>query len=280
MDSAVESQLRAMALPDVTLVSLAEVESSALREVKSGRTKGEYCWTLTPFLPSCILDRDPGIARVTYLDADLYFFRDPDEIFRELERSGSKVLITEHAYAREYDQAETAGRFCVQFVVFNNDPAAKEVLRWWQERCIEWCFARHEDGKFGDQKYLDSWPELFGSVVHILERKCLALAPWNARFYFDTEGPDFRPIFYHFHGLRLISPRRVRLWVGYRIGTAGQRLYDEYVRALRRARESLDAQGISIPYFPEKSGLSEQARDWARKVLGKTATASLGADQD
>ena len=45
---------------------------------------------------------------------------------------------------------------------------------------MEWCFNRFEEGKFGDQKYLDKWPELFDDKVHILSNKELLLAPWNA----------------------------------------------------------------------------------------------------
>ena len=74
------------------------------------------------------------------------------------------------------------------------------VRKWWEERCIEWCYGRFEDGKFGDQKYLDDWPERFYDAVHVLGNKELALAPWNAiRF------PYGKSIFYHFHGVRIIS---------------------------------------------------------------------------
>ena len=44
-------QLRRLDLPGVQIVPLAEIEKTELLRVKPDRTRGEYCWTITPFLP-------------------------------------------------------------------------------------------------------------------------------------------------------------------------------------------------------------------------------------
>lgn len=109
--------------------------------MKAERTTGEYCWTLTPFAPWFVLNADPEVPRVTYVDADFWFRKSPDALFIELDRSGKDILITDHAYAPENDGSADHGRFCVQFVVFTRT-RSDNVIREWQGQCLEWCLNR------------------------------------------------------------------------------------------------------------------------------------------
>lgn len=195
--------LTKLELQNVRLLQLSKLETSELLAVKPNRSKGEYCWTLTPFAPRFVFEADSNVMRVTYIDADLWFRKNPKPIFDEFDKSGKHVLITDHAYAPEYDQSATSGQYCVQFMTFTRI-GGESVRKWWEEKCIEWCYARFEEGKFGDQKYLDDWPERFSDLVHVLENKELALAPWNA-----TRFPYGNGVFWHFHGLRLLSNRKI-----------------------------------------------------------------------
>lgn len=247
MDQIAYDQLIQLALPYVTLIPLEEIETDRLKKVKSSRSIGEYCWTLTPFLPQIVLDQSPEMDRVTYLDSDLYFFDRPSYLLKEFSESEKHVLITEHAYAPEYDQSDSNGRFCVQFMTFKNTYEAREVMAWWQDRCVEWCFQRSEDGKFGDQKYLDSWPTLFSEKVHILQQTEKTLAPWNEYYFERMQGKDLHPVFFHFHGLRLIAHNKIRLYLNYRIGPFGKNLYCEYIRAFREGLDLIRKQGWDIP---------------------------------
>jgi hypothetical protein len=244
VDDACANALTRLALANVTVVRLHEIEDDALRSVKGGRSVGEYCWTLTPFLPSYVFARLPELKRVTYVDADLYFFEPPAVLLEEFERSAKHVLITEHAFAPEYASHARFGRFCVQFVTFRNSEPARRVLAWWQARCIEWCFAREEDGKFGDQKYLDLWPDMFAKEVHVLAQTDRTLAPWNV-LHFSRSAGRVRPVFYHFHGLKIVSPTKVALFYMYRIGRRNRWIYDQYVGALRSMARTM--RRLSIP---------------------------------
>jgi hypothetical protein len=193
-------------LPNIRLLQLSALETNELTAVKPKRTKGEYCWTLTPFSPRFVFEVDSTIERVTYIDADMWFRKSPIPIFHEFEESGKNVLITDHAYAAEYDLSAISGQYCVQFMIFNRHKS-EPIRKWWEERCLEWCYARAEDGKFGDQKYLDNWPGIFSKDVHVAQNKEWFLAPWNAiRF------PYGNAILWHFHGVRLY-----RSWGKYKI---------------------------------------------------------------
>lgn len=198
--------LAQIALEKVTLVSLSQFEDPELLHIKPQRTRREYCWTCTPSTLLYVLNTEPHVDIITYLDADLMFFSSPEPIFTQA--GNASVIITPHRYLPEYDQSVTSGIYNVQFMMFRRNHQGLNALNWWRDRCIEWCYDRVENGKFGDQKYLDDWPERF-TGVHVLEHLGAGLAPWNAAQYNLTqkEGDIFvenHPlIFYHFHALKI-----------------------------------------------------------------------------
>lgn len=255
LDEATHRALNDLHLANVRLIRLADVETPALRDVKAGRTRAEYCWTLTPFTPRFVFEAEPGAARVTYVDADMWMRKSPAPIFAELEAAGGQVLITEHAYAPEYDQSATSGTYCVQFQTFTRE-GGEPVRQWWADRCIEWCFARFEDGKFGDQKYLDDWPDRFPDRVHVLERREWMLAPWNA-----TRFPHGEAILYHFHGLRLQDGGFISAGADHALPPVVRaNLYEPYVADLRAALAALKAVGFDAPVQQRRPGLLEGLR--------------------
>lgn len=232
--------LKKLHLPNVSLIRLSDVETPQLKKVKLERTQGEYCWTLTPFTPGFVFELDTSIQRVTYVDADIWFLKSPQPIFDEFELSRKDVLITDHAYAPEYDQSSLSGYYCVQFIIFNRFGAEK-IRSTWEKECLDWCYSRSEDGKFGDQKYLDNWPEKFKENVHVLSNKEWMLAPWNiSRF------PYGNAIIYHFHGLRVLNTNHVYLST-YKIPfNVLKYIYNPYLENLSDARKILKEVGFSI----------------------------------
>jgi hypothetical protein len=254
MDEGSETALERLALPNVRLLPLREAESEALLEVKPTRTTGEYCWTLTPFTPELVFAADLMPDEVTYVDADIWLMDSPRPILKSLARSGKSVQITDHGYAPEYDQSAASGRYCVQFMTFRRG-SSEHVLRWWQERCLEWCHAYLEDGKFGDQKYLDDWPSRYPEDVHVLEEQGWTLAPWNA-----TRFPYSSGLLYHFHGLRLLSDRRVRIGP-YRIpAPLLENVYRPYLSDLRLAVTDLASIGVSAQPQAPRGGRAAASR--------------------
>lgn len=229
-----------LTLNSVRLLKLTKLETPELLSVKPNRTMGEYCWTLTPFAPRFVFEEDSTVKRVTYIDADLWFRKHPKPIFDELDAACKQVLITDHAYAPENDLSETSGQYCVQFMTFTRH-GGESVRKWWEERCIEWCFARFENGKFGDQKYLDDWPERFAGLVHVMRDKEKALAPWNA-----TRFPYGNLIFYHFHSLRIISKNIINIGFHRLPKVVVQKVYYSYFRDLKYALYLLESLNVKV----------------------------------
>ena len=209
------SVLKSLYLANMTVISLPEFEDEELLKVKPTRSRGEYCWTCSSSTILYVLD-NYDVDHCTYIDADLYFFASPQILLDEMDESES-VLITPHRYTPQYDQSEKTGIYCVQFVYFRNNQQGRKVLTWWRKACLEWCYNRFEDGRFGDQKYLDDWPERFEGV-HVLQHLGGGVAPWNMQQYrFEQQGKEiigieletekqFPLVFYHFHSLVFVTP--------------------------------------------------------------------------
>lgn len=203
----------------ITVISLSEFENDSLLKAKQDRTPAEYCWTCTPSTIHYSITKF-GLTNCTYVDADICFFSDPAVLIEEM--GNKSVLITGHRYTKAYDQSATSGKYCVQFLTFRNDEPGMKVLNWWKDACIEWCYNRFEDGKFGDQKYLDDWLTRFESV-HDLQHLGGGVAPWNVQQYnFAVEngkltgteittGNKFDMIFFHFHGMKFFTDKMVYL---------------------------------------------------------------------
>jgi hypothetical protein len=182
-----------------------ELEDDAIREARGNRTWREYCWTLSACsIWHCI--KTYQLDSCTYLDADIYFYQSPQIILDELE--DNSVLLTDHFFAPEFNEGENAGKYCVQFVAFKNDVNGMKALEYWRSSNIEWCYAKFEDDKFGDQKYLEHLERNFGNVV-ISNNIGGGIAPWNVcKYNFIEDEPNLEiqfenqksvPVYYHFH---------------------------------------------------------------------------------
>lgn len=212
MDEQSAQILQKMQRQNIRIVSLPMFEKifPQLYEVKNERTKIEYYFTSTPFLPSYVFKIDPTVELITYIDADIYFFSNPEPLFEEL--ANNSIGIIEHRFPDNLKEKYVHGKYNVGWLTFRKDVQGTKSLAWWQTRCLEWCHDYYEDGKFGDQKYLDDWPERF-SGVKVLNNKGANLAPWNVANYSYTihEGKVFvdndELIFFHFHGVRRLFGR-------------------------------------------------------------------------
>ena len=258
--------LEKLKLANLVTISLVDFESEGLLAVKKTRTAGEYCWTCTPHVIRYVLETYK-LEQVTYLDADLCFYEKPSLLLAEFEQADASVLITEHRYTPRHDQSATSGIYCVQFMTFNADERGLKVLQWWQDRCLEWCYARFEDGKFGDQKYLDDWPKRFEGV-HVLQHLGGGVAPWNIQQYRIQElgnklyVNEFLIVFYHFHAYKYYADGRHDFVSLYHLNSeVVNLLYRPYGLALLKAYEEIYH---VAPDF--NRGWAKRDRSWKAKA--------------
>jgi len=254
-----------------TIISLKEFEDEKLLEVKPTRSIAEYCWTSTSSTILYVLNNF-NVANCTYIDSDIFFYSSPTVIFDEMK--DKSILLTEHRYSPQYNKELKAGKYCVQFVSFKNDDRALKALNWWRDRCIEWCYNRFEDGKFGDQLYLDDWTERFEGV-HIMQHLGGGLAAWNIQQYsFATSGDKiigteiktnnkFETVFYHFHYLRFYENDEIEL--GRRVLT--QNVLDTFYKPYILLLENIKKEVALLDSSFDPNGSSQKPVNWKTPLL-------------
>lgn len=252
------SILKSLRLVNATVISLSEFEDEELLKVKPTRTQAEYCWTCSSSTILYVLN-NYKVDHCTYLDSDLYFYSSPQVLIDEM--GENSVLITPHRYTLEYDQSEKTGIYCVQFVSFKNNQQGRIVLEWWRNACLDWCYNRFEDGRFGDQKYLDDWPERFEGI-YVSQNLGGGVAPWNMQQYeFEQQGDSimglelktnkrFNVIFFHFHSFVFVSPNYFSPRPYYeRNETSIKLLFKPYVKEIKQIRSNFPAIQTSELYL-------------------------------
>jgi len=290
MDEMTRVILAQLDIPEICLIPLHEIEhrDEALLSSKRSRSLVEYYWTMTPTIILRILERHQKIDMLTYLDADLFFFSSPQPIFEELGQNS--ILIHEHRFSPSQSHlSQHNGRFNVGLLCFRRDLYGFQALRWWRERCLEWCFARYEEGKMGDQLYLQDWPTRFKGVT-VLQHHGGGVGPWNHDQYDIHVLADGHTlvenavlIFYHFHSLKLVSPD-----LAIPVSHPHYRLtipvlthcFIPYLEALRRAYNCFSQVTPGTRWGLESSlEVPVQLSLMARRVLGEKLSSRTGAYQ-
>lgn len=217
-----------------------------LKNTQCTRSTAEYFFTCTPHIVDYALKKF-DINHIIYLDADLYFYQSPTLILNELRNDS--VLITEHRYFPN-DGNNESGKYCVQFIPFMKDKIGNEVISWWKQKCVEWCYTRAENGKWADQGYLNDWPELFKNIV-VMQNRGGGVAPWNINAYtfykeqdkiraFNEEiKTDIDVIFYHFQGLKIYTNKLISLGISKRKKNAYEFIYKDYLNKLSKKENEI-----------------------------------------
>lgn len=212
--------LLGMKLKNVILISVEDIMDIRLRKLKKERSLAEFCWTCSPIVIEYVLLNYREIL-CTYLDADIYFFASPEDAIQEVIETQCSVGLIEHRFEKNWEYGENifkVGKYCIQFNTFLNTKEGLQVLRDWKEKCLDWCYARFENGKYGDQKYPDKWKQKY-CCIHEIQNLGMGVAPWNLHLYSsirEKEGKiwmkyrnkEFFLIFYHFEWMKYLDYKK------------------------------------------------------------------------
>jgi len=208
LDEKCYNKLSDLNLKNVSLINLKDLEDPDVLEAKGNRTWQEYCWTLSPVLPTYILEKNPEIDHIVYLDSDLFFYSSPEPIYSEI--GSNSIMIIPHRFPDRLRHLEVNGVFNVQMMFFRRDKEGLSCLKVWRSQCLEWCYYKSEPDRMGDQKYLDKWPSRYSKLV-ILKNIGAGVAMWNLEQYkLNKERQQYFVnnvplIFYHFHQYKYFS---------------------------------------------------------------------------
>ena len=185
-----------------------EFETDDILKVKATKDRMyEYYWTLNPHITRKVI-KEQDCEFVTLADCDLMFFQSPEVIFDEFKNAD--VIIQPNNYSCQFDNDFARyGYYCTSFQCFRNNTNGKKILDYWYGKCMEWCSHIGEDGKFGDQKYLDDWRIRFRNVREVTNMGT-NIAPWNVqkfdfcliknKVYINDKWPL---IYYHYHSFKM-----------------------------------------------------------------------------
>jgi hypothetical protein len=181
---------------NIQLINLADLEMTYpdLLVAKKNRSLIEYYFTLSPFLPMYI-HKIFNVFKISYLDSDLYFFKNPSKFINE--NSDSSVVLIKQESNPRY------GYYNVGWIFFNfNYNETRKIVQQWGKQCLNFCSDIPSPVKnlYADQKYLDTWPQQL-KQIKILNPDYTCLSPWDKNNTIEENIGSV--IAFHFHGLEV-----------------------------------------------------------------------------
>jgi hypothetical protein len=185
-----------------------EFETKELLKAKASKEKKyEYYWTCNPSMAKKVI-REQKTDFISLADCDLMFFQSPEVIYDELK--GADVIIQPNNFSYQHvKDFIPVGYYCTSFQCFRKNDNGKKIINHWHKECLKWCSATFEEGRFGDQKYLDEWRIHFKKVREV-SNVGTNIAPWNIQKFDFTKKNNqivinnkWPLIYYHFHSFRM-----------------------------------------------------------------------------
>jgi hypothetical protein len=231
-------------LPDLIPRRLVDFEAAdpEVAATRPDRSVIEYYFTCSPAWTLYVLNSEPDAEWVTYLDSDLFFFASPEPIYAEMNNAAFGIIP--HRFTKRLVAQRRFGIYNVGWVSVRRCDEGVAALRWWRQRCIEWCHDFVDGDRFADQRYLDRLPGLFPNV-HVIQHLGANLAPWNfadlpMEWRDETVLVEWRYplLFFHFQGVKRVGRyyfNSHRVFHAPFPDLVRRRIYEPYIVALAAA---------------------------------------------
>lgn len=255
-DQLCEEILKEEKLKNVIVIGMKEFETPELLKVKTERTRAEYCWTCSSWSIKYVLEKYKEKV-CTYIDADMMFFSNPQDVFDQMYARNCSIIIVPHRFEsaeEEKREHDLVGSYCVEFNTFVNDNNGREALNWWADQCLNWCYYAVPGTTewYGDQKYLNVFPKKFKGVM-ICNHYGVGLAPWNTKLVesagiidnvpnirVKNSGLIFPVVIYHFESISFLSKHIIHAPSGMKSEELHQNIYDAYIEKLIVKRKYIE----------------------------------------
>ncbi|OIP03953.1 hypothetical protein COV53_04475 [Candidatus Gottesmanbacteria bacterium CG11_big_fil_rev_8_21_14_0_20_37_11] len=200
--------LRTLNYKNIITYHTSEFENKELLKVKAAKERMyEYYWTCNPAVAIKVI-KEQKTDFISLADCDLMFFQSPEVIYDEFEGADAIIQPNNFSYQHVKDFIPV-GYYCTSFQCFRNNDNGRKILEYWYRQCLKWCSAEFEEGRFGDQKYLDDWKIRFKKVSEVANIGT-NVAPWNVQKFNLSQKNNqvvinnkWPLVYYHYHSFRM-----------------------------------------------------------------------------
>ena len=274
--------------PHIKPIRSVDFEDEELLKVKPTRKVGEYCWTCSSSLIRYVLmTYNPEYC--TYIDADLYFYSNPEVIIEEMKQKRASVQVIGHRFCEneKEERERIVGKYCVEFNTFKNDANGLELINIWRKQCLDHCSTDGDGVYWGDQKYQDNWCQDYSYCVET-ENLGAGVAPWNYTQYslvrqepngsiiVRCDNKSFPLVFYHFENIQYIEKNTVQINLFHRWGMdkkLAYLLYKPYLKVVDDQKNMIkNRYGLEILI---KSHPGTAKCGWKQKLFRKRGLADI-----
>ena len=239
LDTESKNMIEEIKMDMVKAITLDNIGDERLLKTKIHRNNAEFAFTAKSVLIDYIINSSEVKESevVMWVDSDILFYSSPVDILNEMEKYS--IAITPHKFPdKNIELEKKVGRYNAGLIFFKVDNNSKKCINEWKNQCIDWCFLKYEDGKLGDQMYLDSWTKKYNAVYEIPD-KGINLGSWNVeRYKVSSKSPeqifiDNNPLVcYHFHGVKMYKDKENSVHF-LPINIINKNIFDKYSKKIK-----------------------------------------------